>query len=45
MENIINYICNGSNEFTPAVVVGLIVFCFVLESISSIAANCLKVGR
>ena len=23
MENIINYICNGSNEFTPAVVVGL----------------------
>ena len=45
MENIINYICNGSNEFTPAVVVGLIVFCLVLESISSIAANCLKVGR
>ena len=45
MENIINYICNGSNEFTPAVVVGLIVFCMVLESISSIAANCLKVGR
>lgn len=45
MENIINYICNGSIEFTPAVVVGLIVFCLVLESISSIAANCLKVGR
>ena len=45
MENIINYICNGSNEFSPAGVVGLFVFCLVLESISSIAAYCLKVGR
>lgn len=45
MENIINYICNGSNEFTPQVVVGLIVFTLVLECISSIASNCLKVGR
>lgn len=45
MENIINYICNGSNEFTPQVVVGLIVFSLVLECISSIASNCLKLGR
>lgn len=45
MEIIINYICNGSNEFTPAVVVGVIVFTLVLESISSIASNCLKVWR
>mgnify|MGYP004681850909 FL=1 len=45
MENIINYICNGSNEFTPHVVVGLIVFTLVLECISSIASNCLKLGR
>lgn len=45
MENIINYICNGSNEFTPQVVVGLFVFTLVLECISSIASNCLKLGR
>lgn len=45
MENIINYICNGSNEFTPEVVIGLIVFTMVLECISSIASNCLKLGR
>lgn len=45
MENMINYICNGSNEFTPVVVVGLIVFTLVLETISSIASNCLKLGR
>ena len=45
MENIINYICNGSNEFTPEVVIGLIVFTMVLECISSMASNCLKLGR
>lgn len=45
MENIINYICNGSNEFTPEVIVGLIVFTLVLETISSIVSNCLKLGR
>lgn len=45
MENIINYICNGSNAFTPEVVIGLIVFTMVLECISSMASNCLKLGR
>ena len=45
MQNMINLICNGSNEFTPEVVVGLLVFCMVLECISSIASSCLKVGK
>lgn len=45
MQNMIDLICNGSNEFTPDVVVGLLVFCMVLECISSMASSCFKVGR
>lgn len=45
MENIINFITNGSSEFTPQVVVGLIVFCLILECIGAIAYNILKTGR
>ena len=45
MENIINFITNGSTEYTPQVVIGLIVFCLVIESIGSIVYNILKIGR
>lgn len=45
MDNIINFITNGSAEFTPQVIVGLIVFCLIIESIGSIVYNILKIGR
>lgn len=45
MENIIQFITNGSTEFTPQVLCGLIVFCMIIECIGSIAYNLLKVGR
>ena len=45
MENIINFITNGTTEYTPQVVIGLIVFCLVIESIGSIVYNILKIGR
>lgn len=45
MQTMIDFICNGETEFTPAVIVGLIVFTLTLECIGSIAYNVLKVGR
>ena len=45
MQAIIDMICNGSTEFTPQVVVGLIVFCLVLDCIGSIARSILSVGK
>ena len=45
MENIINFITNGSTEYTPQVIVALIVFCLILESIGTIVYNILKIGR
>lgn len=45
MDNIINFITNGSTDFSPQVVVGLIVFCLILESIGAIVYNILKISR
>ncbi len=45
MQAIIEMICNGSTEFTPQVVVGLIVFSLILDCIGSIAHSILSVGR
>lgn len=45
MQTMIDFICNGATEFTPEVIVGLIVFCLTLECIGSIAYSVLKVGR
>ena len=45
MQVIIDMITNGAAEFTPQVVVGLIVFSLVLDCIGSIARSILSVGR
>ena len=45
MENLIQFIIGDSTTFTPACMVGLIVFCTVLECIGSFAYNILKNGR
>ena len=45
MENIIQFITNGSTEFTPHTLIGLVVFCLIIECIGSVAYNILKVGR
>lgn len=45
MENLIQFIVGDASTFTPACMVGLIVFCVVLECIGSIAYNILKTGR
>lgn len=45
MQTMIDFICNGSAEFTPQVVVGLIVFSLMLDCIGSIAHSIMSVGR
>lgn len=45
MQGMIDLICQGATEFTPQVLVGLIIFVLVLECIGSIAYSILKVGR
>lgn len=45
MENLIQFIVGDAVTFTPACMVGLIVFCVVLECIGSLAYNILKTGR
>lgn len=45
MESMIELICGTETEFSAPVVVGLIVFCLVLESIGSIAYAITSVGR
>lgn len=45
METIVDMICNGATEFTPEVLVRLIIFVLILECIGSIAFNALKVGH
>lgn len=45
MESMVNLICNGSEEFTPEVLVSLLVFCLILDCIGSIAGSVLSVGR
>lgn len=45
MENMVDFILNGANEFTPEVFVRLIMFVLMLECISSIAYSLTSVGR
>ena len=44
MENLVNLITNGAETFTPQVMVSLIVFCLVLETIGAIAGTLAKAG-
>lgn len=45
MENVIEFICGTSTEFTPQVVCGLILFCSVFECIGNIAYALTSVGK
>lgn len=45
MQNIINLITNGVNEFTPSTIIGIIIFVMILDCLGSIAGNVLRVGR
>lgn len=45
MQSMVDLICNGATEFTPEVLVSLIVFVLTLECIGSIAYAVLSVGR
>lgn len=45
MDSLIQFIIGDATTFTPACMVGLIVFCMVLECIGSLAYNILKNGR
>lgn len=45
MQSMVDLICNGATEFTPEVLVNLVVFCLTLECIGSIAYSVLSVGR
>ena len=45
MENLTQFIIGDATTFTPVCIVGLIVFCMVLECIGSLAYNIMKAGR
>lgn len=45
MESLIQFIIGDAKTFTPACMVGLIVFCAILECIGSLAYNIMKAGR
>ena len=45
MDNLIQFIIGDATTFTPACMVGLIVFCAILECIGSLAYNIMKAGR
>jgi hypothetical protein len=45
MENAVEFICNGAQEFTPQVAVGLILFISALECLSNIAYAIASVGK
>ena len=45
MDNIINFITNGSAEFTPETLIRYMVFVMILSCIGSIVSNILDVGR
>ena len=45
MQSMVDLICNGATEFTPEMVVSLVVFVLTLECIGSIAYAVLSVGR
>ena len=45
MQSMIDFICNGATEFTPELVVSLLVFVLTLEAICSMAYSAFSVGR
>lgn len=45
MESLIQFIIGDATTFTPACMVGLIVFCAILECIGSLAYNIMKAGE
>lgn len=45
MQAMIELICGEATEFTPQVLVGLIVFSLVLDCIGAIAHSIMSVGR
>ena len=44
MESLINFIMNGSTEFTAASLVGFMAFCIIIDAICSLAASALNIG-
>lgn len=45
MQTMIDFICNGAMEFTPQVLVGLVIFSLMLDCLGSIAHSIMSVGR
>lgn len=45
MENIVNMICDGSGDFTPETLIGLLLFSMALECIGTVMNAVLKAGR
>lgn len=45
MENLINFITGGAETFTPAVMVGLIVFVLICDGLFMVISNILGGGR
>lgn len=45
MDSLIRFITGDATTFTPACMVGLIVFCAILECIGSFVYNIMKAGR
>lgn len=42
MNDLVNFITNGSEDFTPAVMVGLIVFCVIFDGLSSLVGEIIR---
>ena len=45
MNDLIYFITGGAETFTPSVMVGLIVFCLILDSLSLLVSTILGVTR
>lgn len=45
MQAMVDLICNGATEFTPEVLVSLVVFVLTLECIGSVAYSICSIGR
>lgn len=45
MENVINFICGASEEFTPQVLCGLLLFCSMIECLGNISFALTSVGK
>ncbi len=42
MNDLINFITQGSETFTPSVIVGIIVFCMIFDSLMMVLGNAIK---